>query len=61
MSLLKKVLLGLIAAHFVAFSSIAWAQTTQSLRNRVAKADPSKYRRVQDGEDWKNLYLVRMG
>jgi len=58
MSVLKKGLLGLIVAHFAAFSSIAWTQTSQPLPKRIAKADPTRYRAVQDGKDWKNPYLV---
>jgi hypothetical protein len=34
------------------------AQTNAPLRQRVPKADPSKYRQVRDGKDWKNPYLV---
>lgn len=37
---------------------LCWAQPRHSLRKRVPKADPAKYRDVRDARDWKNPYLV---
>jgi hypothetical protein len=48
-----RVLLSLLT-----ITASAIAQTNVSLRQRIPKADPSKYQQVRDGKDWKNPYLV---
>lgn len=42
---------------FVA-AGIGNAQARQPLRQRIPRAEPAKYRQVQDGKDWKNPYLM---
>lgn len=39
-------------------AGIGCAQPRQPLRKRIPKAEPSKYRQVREGSDWKNPYLV---
>ena len=45
----------LIAASLVSGVS---SQTAHSLRQRIPKADPEKYRHIMDGSDWHNPMLV---
>lgn len=45
----------------LAASLLVWsvsAQTSHSLRQRIPKANPEKYRAIRDGKDWKNPMLV---
>jgi hypothetical protein len=37
---------------------MGWTQGSQSLRQRIRKADPNEYRSIKDGQDWKNPYLI---
>lgn len=42
-------------------ASLVWsvsAQTSYSLRQRIPKAEPEKYRPIRDGSDWHNPMLV---
>ena len=34
------------------------AQTSHSLRQRIPKPDPEKYRQIRDGSDWHNPMLI---
>ena len=47
-----------ILLFLLAISSCISAQSKVPLRQRVPEADPSKYRQVRDGKEWKNPYLV---
>jgi hypothetical protein len=59
MSVLKRGLLGVVfVAQLIASTLFGWAQTPQSLQNRIPKPDPKKYHAVQDAKDWKNPYLI---
>jgi hypothetical protein len=52
-------LLGVVfVAQLIASTLFGWAQTPQSLQNRIPKPDPKKYHAVQDAKDWKNPYLI---
>lgn len=42
----------LIVTCTVALSLVA--QTSQPLRTRIPKADPNKYKAIQDGQEWQN-------
>jgi hypothetical protein len=54
MSVLKRGLLGVVfVAQLIASTLFGWAQTPQSLQNRIPKPDPKKYHAVQDAKDWK--------
>ena len=59
MSVLKRGSLGAVfVAQLVASTLFGWAQTPQSLQNRIPKPDSKKYRAIQDAKDWKNPYLI---
>lgn len=59
MGVLKRGLFGAVfVAQLVASTLFGWAQTPQSLQNRIPKPDPKKYHAVQDARDWKNPYLI---
>src|SRR5579872_1822391 len=59
MSVLKRGSLGAVfVAQLVASTLFEWAQTPQSLQNRIPKPDSKKYRAIQDAKDWKNPYLI---
>jgi len=47
-----------VAGCLALSSSLGLGQRTLSLRRRIPKADPEKYRGVQDARDWKNPYLI---
>ena len=49
---------GLLVAQLLAAVDIGCAQTSRTLRQRIPKADPTKYQSVRDGADWKNPYLI---
>jgi hypothetical protein len=48
---------------FVSYSQPTSAQKAadtgkSALKNRIAPADPAKYRSIRDGQDWRNPYLI---
>ena len=49
---------GLLVAQLLAAVDIGCAQTSRTLRQRIPKADPTKYQSVRDGADWKNPCLI---
>ena len=50
--------IAILLGQFLATVAFGWAQTSRTLRERIPKPNPTKYRSVRDGVDWKNPYLV---
>jgi hypothetical protein len=51
------------AIAFVSYPQATSAQKAavtgkSALKNRIAPANPAKYRSIRDGQDWKNPYLI---
>jgi hypothetical protein len=53
-----RVLMGILLAPLLLSQHVTWAETSSSLCQRIAKADPKKYRAIQDARDWHNPQVV---